>query len=132
MEPLQKEANSEGFRCRSLTAQPTLDCELCDELKPGVNRFAAAHPECAVLVICGGERDDVAQWGRDLPEPVLVPDRTSRLAASYGVSLTPFVAITDEAGVVVVRGIVNSKAGLELMLSAGRGEMEVSEQRPDR
>lgn len=110
----------------------TTHCQLCDELKPGLNRFARAHPECAVLVVCGGERDDVARWGRDLPEAVLVPDRTSRIAASYGVSLTPFFAVTDEAGVVVARGIVNSEADLEMTLAAARGEpvVSVQESRP--
>ena len=100
------------------------DCELCGELKPGLNHFAASHPESAVLVVCAGGRDDVARWGRDLPEPILVPDRTSRVAASYGIALTPFLTVTNAAGVVTARGLVNSEADLELALSIGRAEAE--------
>jgi hypothetical protein len=100
----------------------TTQCELCDELKPGLNRLARAHPECAVLVICGGEREPVERWGRDLPDPVLVPDRTSHIAARYGIGLLPFLVMTSETGVVVTRGIVNSEQDLELALAIGRGD----------
>lgn len=114
---------------RTMLLFVTTDCPLCNELKPSLSGFARAHPESAVVVICAGTPDAVARWAYDLAEPVLVvADKTAAIAAGYGITLTPFLAVTDEAGVVLTRGIVNAEADLELALALARGAHETADQ----
>jgi thiol-disulfide isomerase/thioredoxin len=114
---------------RTMLLFVTTDCPLCSELKPSLTGFARAHPESAVVVICAGKRDAVARWGRDLAEPVqVVADKAAAIAAGYGITITPFLAVTDEAGVVLTRGIVNAAPDLELTLSLARSEHETADQ----
>jgi len=100
----------------------TTDCGLCAEIKPGLNNFARAHVDVDVSLICGGAAEAVERWSRDINQPVrVVPDRGRKIATGYGISISPFLLITNEDGIVLTRGIVNGEEGLEMALAVAGG-----------
>lgn len=104
----------------------TTDCPLCTDLFPAINDFAERRSDIAMAVVCGGDREEVAEWARGLSDVVtVVPDPRQRLAARYRIGITPFLVAVDREGVVQMRGIVNSLAGLERGAQATReGDQE--------
>lgn len=90
------------------------DCTLCDELRPDLSTFAETHPEIRTFLICAGHREGVASWADGLSEAIkIVPDPSYRIAARYGIGVTPFLVGADETATVRTKGIVNSLRGLE-------------------
>ena len=90
-------------------------CDICAELRPALREFAVENPELATVLVCGGDREAVAAWADGLAEVAdVVFDPRTRIAARYGVGLTPFLVAVDEGGVVRGGGLVNDADGLEL------------------
>lgn len=91
-------------------------CIPCREEHPELVRFAARHPEIAIVsVVYSDEADDVRAFfernGGDWP---VLPDPGGRVALDYGVRGVPESFVVDPAGVVrgrIVGGVTT--AGLE-------------------
>lgn len=99
---------------RSLIVFATTDCELCGKLREDLRHFAVNRPDVRPLVVCAGDEDEVSRWAGGLDEFVtVVPDRGHKIAARYGVGITPFCVGVDEGGTVLTKGIVNDLQGLE-------------------
>lgn len=97
-----------------LLHQPTilmfasLTCKACERLKPFLGRVASDHPRVAILVVCRGPADAVADWAADVSDCVSVyPDSGGQLAAKYEVGITPIFVGVDELGTVVGKGVYN-------------------------
>lgn len=101
-------------------------CKVCGRLRDDISSFALNNPEISVIVICAGQLPQVQNWSDPLDAAVrVVPDADFRLAAAYGIGVTPFLVNVDAQGRVVGRGIVNDRDGLDVAAE------ELSETAPD-
>jgi thiol-disulfide isomerase/thioredoxin len=106
------------------------ECTLCDELRPGFKKFAETHPEFQTLLVCAGNPKAVFGWADGLSEVTeVVPDAGYRIAARYGIGMTPFLVGIGASGRVRTKGIVNSLQGLEV---AAEQTVTLEEQARDR
>jgi hypothetical protein len=90
-------------------------CTICAELRNSLRRLAVEGPNIAIVVLCEGHPRTVRAWAGGLAAQVpVIPDPRGRLAARYGISVTPYLVVVGQDGVVRGRGIVNDYEGLEL------------------
>lgn len=102
-----------------------VNCPLCARLRPDLEAFTRAQQRLETIIICTGEPASVREWAGCLTEVArVIPDPDYRIAARYGVGLTPFLVSTDSDGVVRVSSLVNDREGLELAAEAAlRGRL---------
>jgi len=97
----------------------SIACPMCRELLPDLEQLVRERRNIDTIVVCGGDADHVATWAdgaqRALP---IVPDQRQKIAAKYGIGITPFVVAVARDGVVREKGLVNDREGLELFVNA--------------
>ena len=91
-------------------------CSPCRILLPQLHDWARSHPEMAVLWLNAASDEESLKFVSDLGAtlPVLPYTPEDNLMDRYRVRVTPFMFMLDENGVVKVKGLANTKAGLEL------------------
>lgn len=109
-------------RLTNYRGRPTLllfgspHCSPCRTLLPQLHEWAAAHPDVGVLWLNAASPEEslkfVSDTGATLPIVPYPPE--GNLLDTYKVRVTPFSFLLDENGVIRAKGLVNSKAGLDL------------------
>lgn len=93
-------------------------CSLCHEVGLELPAFVRDHALKPVIV-CTGKREKVQGWADELAgSAVVIPDPGGRISNRYSVGVIPFGVVADVDGVVVLRGLVNGREGLEWMAEA--------------
>jgi methylamine dehydrogenase accessory protein MauD len=91
-------------------------CSPCRILLPQLHDWAKGHPEVGVLWLNAASPEEslkfVSDTGSSLPIAPYPPE--TNLMDSYRVRVTPFMFLLDEEGVVRAKGLVNTKAGMDL------------------
>ncbi len=91
-------------------------CSPCRILLPQLHDWSKAHPEVGVLWLNAASEEEslkfVSDTGSTLPIAPYTPQEN--LMDKYKVRVTPFMFLIDESGVVKVKGLVNTKAGMDL------------------
>ena len=91
-------------------------CSPCRILLPQLHDWAKAHPEVGVLWLNAASEEEslkmVSDTGATLPIVPYTPQEN--LMDKYRVRVTPFMFLVDESGIVKVKGLVNTKAGMDL------------------
>jgi methylamine dehydrogenase accessory protein MauD len=91
-------------------------CSPCRILLPQLHDWAKGHPEVGVLWLNAASPEEslkfVSDTGASLPIAPYPPE--ANLMDSYRVRVTPFMFLLDEDGVVRAKGLVNTKAGMDL------------------
>jgi len=91
-------------------------CSPCRVLFPQLEDWAQHHPEFGVFWLNATTPEESLKFASDLGAviPVLPHSADSKLADQYRVRVTPFSFMLDESGVIRAKGLVNTKAGLDL------------------
>lgn len=97
-------------------------CPVCRSLLPVVKRIAAEEQSWLDLVFAsdGSTRADHEAYVQDrelAPWPYVI---SQELGVTFGVGKLPYAALLDSAGVLVAKGIVNTREHLESLLEAHR------------
>jgi methylamine dehydrogenase accessory protein MauD len=91
-------------------------CSPCRILLPQMHDWAKAHPEVGVVWLNAASPEEslkfVSETGATLPIMPYTPE--SKLMDKYRVRVTPFMFLVDENSVIRQKGLVNTKAGLDL------------------
>ena len=91
-------------------------CSPCRILLPQLHDWAKAHPEAGVLWLNAASEEEslkfVSDTGATLPIVPYTPQEN--LMDKYKVRVTPFTVLLDENGIVRAKGLVNTKAGMDL------------------
>jgi methylamine dehydrogenase accessory protein MauD len=113
---LQRLINYRGRPTLLLFGSP--HCSPCRTLLPQLHDWAAAHPEVGVLWLNAASPEEslkfVSDTGATIPVAPYPPEGNSNLLDTYRVRVTPFSFLLDENGVIRAKGLVNTKAGLDL------------------
>ncbi len=111
---LQRLINYRGRPTLLLFGSP--HCSPCRTLLPQLHEWAAAHPEVGVLWLNAASPEEslkfVSDTGATIPVAPYPPE--GNLLDIYKVRVTPFSFLLDENGVIRAKGLVNTKAGLDL------------------
>ncbi|MGI8589311.1 MAG: TlpA family protein disulfide reductase [Chloroflexia bacterium] len=91
-------------------------CTPCRVLLPQMDDWAAAHPEVGVLWLNAANPDESTKYASDMGAtlPVVAHTPDQKLPERYHVRVTPFSFLLDQDGIIRTKGLVNSKAGLDL------------------
>jgi methylamine dehydrogenase accessory protein MauD len=108
-------------------------CNPCRTLLPQLHDWAKAHPETAVLWLNATSEEESLKFVSDTGAtlPVLPHAPETNLMDRYRVRVTPFMFLLDEGGVVRTKGLVNTRAGLDLYYKELRGGPAVIEESAD-
>ena len=91
-------------------------CSPCRILLPQLHDWAKAHRDVGVLWLNAASPEEslkfVSDTGASLPIAPYPPE--NNLMDRYRVRVTPFMFLLDEDGVVRAKGLVNTKAGMDL------------------
>jgi len=91
-------------------------CSPCRILLPQLHDWAKAHPDVGVLWLNAASEEEslkmVSDTGATLPIVPYTPQEN--LMDKYRVRVTPFMFLVDESGIVKVKGLVNTKSGMDL------------------
>jgi methylamine dehydrogenase accessory protein MauD len=113
---LQRLINYRGRPTLLLFGSP--HCSPCRTLLPQLHDWAAAHPDVGVLWLNAASPEEslkfVSDTGATIPVAPYPPEGNSNLLDTYRVRVTPFSFLLDENGVIRAKGLVNTKAGLDL------------------
>lgn len=109
-------------RLASYAGRPTVllfgspHCGPCRTLLPQLDDWAAAHPEVGVVWLNAASPEEslkfASEMGAVLPIASYTPEEN--LMDKYRVRVTPFMFIVDEGGTIRVKGLLNSKGGMDL------------------
>jgi hypothetical protein len=81
-----------------------------------LNEWARAHPEVGVVWLNAASPEEslkfVSDTGAEIPIAPYSPE--DNLMDKYRVRVTPFMFFLDENGVIRAKGLVNTKAGVDL------------------
>jgi methylamine dehydrogenase accessory protein MauD len=91
-------------------------CSPCRILLPQLHDWAKAHPEVGVLWLNAASDEESLKFASDTGSTLPIAPYTPQenLMDKYRVRVTPFMFLVDESGVVKVKGLVNTKAGMDL------------------
>jgi methylamine dehydrogenase accessory protein MauD len=94
-------------------------CGPCQAVVPELNRLVPGDPQ--ILVVNNGDPETTRQWSAEVGArfPVLAQDQFA-IARKYEVFATPFAFLIDAKGVIVSKGIVNSRQHIRYVLSGIR------------
>src|SRR5690348_14597750 len=110
----QRLANFRGKPSVLLFGSP--HCSPCRILLPQMNEWAKAHPEVGVVWLNAASPEEslkfVSDTGAEIPVAPYAPQ--DNLMDKYRVRVTPFMFFVDENGVIRAKGLVNTKAGVDL------------------
>src|SRR5438874_3329828 len=91
-------------------------CSPCRILLPQLHEWAKAHSDVGVLWLNAASPEEslkfVSDTGASIPIAPYTPQEN--LMDKYRVRVTPFMFLLDEDGIVRAKGLVNTKAGLDL------------------
>jgi methylamine dehydrogenase accessory protein MauD len=91
-------------------------CSPCRILLPQMHDWAKAHPEVGIVWLNAASPEEslkfVSETGATLPIIPYAPE--TKLMDKYRVRVTPFMFLLDENGIIRQKGLVNTKAGLDL------------------
>src|SRR5689334_6683265 len=91
-------------------------CSPCRILLPQLNEWSRAHPEVGVVWLNAASEEEslkfVSDTGAEIPVAPYTPQEN--LMDKYRVRVTPFMFFLDENGVIRAKGLVNTKAGVDL------------------
>ena len=91
-------------------------CSPCRILLPQLHDWAKSHPEVGVIWLNAASEEEslkmVSDTGATLPVAPYTPEEN--LMDKYRVRVTPFMFLVDESGIVRTKGLVNTKAGMDL------------------
>ncbi len=91
-------------------------CSLCGRLRDEMaSEWYQRINNKRIVFVCAGKPRDVETWARSISQSV-VADPGHRVAAFYGVTITPFLVAYDRDGTAQTKGVVNSAAALESAL----------------
>lgn len=111
---VQKLGNLKGKPAVVLFGSP--HCSPCRILLPQLNEWARAHPEVGVVWLNAASPEEslkfVSDTGAEIPVAPYSPQEN--LMDKYRVRVTPFMFFLDENGVIRAKGLVNTKAGVDL------------------
>jgi len=111
---LQRLINYRGRPTLLLFGSP--HCSPCRTLLPQLHDWANAHPDVGVLWLNAASPEEslkfVSDTGATIPVAPYPPE--GNLLDTYKVRVTPFSFLLDENGVIRAKGLVNTKAGLDL------------------
>jgi AhpC/TSA family len=104
----------------ALVLLASTDCPECRRLRAPLQQLAIdRQASLDVVVLCSGQRSQVAEWAAGMGGPVhVIQDKNYRRASAMGVGITPFVVGVDAGGVVQARGLLNGREGLALAVEA--------------
>jgi hypothetical protein len=104
----------------ALVVLASVDCPECRRLRGPLQALAAdLAADLDVVVLCNGQRSQVAEWASAMDGPVhVIQDKNYRRASAMGVGITPFAVGVDGDGVVQARGLLNGRDGLALAVEA--------------
>jgi hypothetical protein len=89
-------------------------CAVCESLRNEMKSVSVDDTTTGVFVICAGNEPAVQEWATGLSAAVtVIPDPRNRLAAQFGIGITPFLVAADSAGIVRMRGLVNDAGAIE-------------------
>jgi methylamine dehydrogenase accessory protein MauD len=110
----QRLANYRGKPVVLLFGSPS--CSPCRILLPQLNDWAAAHSEVGVLWLNSASPEETLKFASDTsPDfPMLAHEPKDDLLNRYRVRVTPFMFFVDETGVIRAKGLVNTRAGIDL------------------
>lgn len=93
-------------------------CSVCRDLVPHLNDIARERrDEMDVVVVCHGNADECAEFVRQTGlHPTLLADPTNTIATRYDATVVPFTFLIDPAGVILIRGVVNTWPQFEALL----------------
>jgi thiol-disulfide isomerase/thioredoxin len=82
-------------------------CTPCKEAREALGAFAEKYqPVIETLLICAGDRQEVAEFAASLPDAIrVVPDPRNELFVQFRVSSTPFALIADQERIVHGKGM---------------------------
>ena len=91
-------------------------CSPCRILMPQLDEWLAAHPEMGIIWLNMNSPEETLKYVSDVGATVPVVPTTpdDKIAERYRVRVTPFSFMIDENGVIRTKGLVNTKAGLDL------------------
>jgi methylamine dehydrogenase accessory protein MauD len=91
-------------------------CSPCRVLMPQLDEWARNHSDVGVLWLNAASEEESTKMVSDLGTtlPVAPYSPTENLMDKYRVRVTPFMFLVDESGVVRVKGLLNTKAGMDL------------------
>jgi methylamine dehydrogenase accessory protein MauD len=111
---LQRLNNYRGRAVLLLFGSP--HCSPCRILLPQLHDWARAHPDVAVLWLNAASPEEslkfVSDTGATIPVAPYAPEEN--LMDRYRVRVTPFMFFVDENGIIRTKGLVNTKAGVDL------------------
>ena len=104
----------------ALVLLASTDCPECRRLRAPLQQLAIDREgSLDVVVLCNGQRSQVAEWAAGMAGPVhVIQDKNYRRASAMGVGITPFMVGVDGDGLVQARGLVNGREGLALAVEA--------------
>ena len=94
-------------------------CSPCKAVVPELNRLERGDTQ--VLVVNNGDPEATRKWSTEVGArfPVLAQDKFS-ISKKYEVFATPFAFLIDAKGVIVSKGIINSRQHIRYVLSGTR------------
>jgi methylamine dehydrogenase accessory protein MauD len=103
-------------------------CSPCRVLLPQAHEWLNAHPEMSIIWLNAAPPEEtlkyVSDMGATLPVVGFTPD--DKVMENYRVRVTPFSFMVDEQGIIRAKGLVNTKAGIDLYYK----EMRTGKQQP--
>ncbi len=99
-------------------------CQPCHKVVPELNKLHA-QGELRVLVVFNGDSAAARKWAQDSGArcPVAVQEQF-KLSRQYEAFATPFAFLLNEKGVIVSKGLVNSKQHIGFVLSRRASERQ--------
>jgi methylamine dehydrogenase accessory protein MauD len=97
-------------------------CSPCKKIVPELNRLGSpGHNQ--VVVVNNGDAEETRKWKEEVGArfPVLAQTQFS-ISKKYEVFATPFAFLIDEKGVIVSKGIINSRQHIRYVLCGTRVE----------
>jgi hypothetical protein len=110
----------------------TPTCGACASVKEALATIEDAEDASELVVICGGAREDVAEWANGLPDWIRIADDDGAVFTAFGIQATPFYVGLDIAGACLVSGSVTTATDLVYyeQLVSGRFPRGITSARP--
>jgi methylamine dehydrogenase accessory protein MauD len=91
-------------------------CSPCRNLLPQLDEWARAHPEVGLVWLNAASPEESLKFASDMSANLPIAPYTpeQKLMDHYRVRVTPFMFLLDENGTIVTKGLLNSKAGMDL------------------
>ena len=110
--------------------QPTVvlfgstDCRVCRALQPSLISVALANPGVKLNIVYGGGPEAVRAALEGMPATVdRIADPHLKLAASFGIGLSPMFVATDASGRIVKKGIASDPTSIAQLFDAASGRL---------